>query len=896
MKFAKNKTIAIAIAIFLTLSMSASMMLVPTANAHTPPWQIATMAFLNVAPNPIGVGQTLTVNFWLQMPPPTAGITYGDRWENITVKVTLPDGTTTTLGPFASDDTGGTFTTYTPTQLGNYTFQMSFPGQTLAGNNPPPAGFGVAAPFVGDYFGPSVSNTVKVTVQKEPIPSIPLNPLPTSYWTRPISAENNNWYSIAGNWLGMGGSYNASGNYNPWSTAPTTAHILWTKPIAFGGTVGGEFGGSLTSNFYTNRQYETPYEPIIMNGILYYTEYPTGGSAYMGYPANNQGWAAVNLQTGQTIWTDDSANYGGGSPEQTALISSGICTYLACGQLLNFVSPNQYGCQAFLWSTGTPDGINAVAGSTTWNMFDAFDGKYLLSIVNGTGLTLTEDQNGDLIGYYINFADNTLNMWNSTWCIQNYDNITGMTTGISQYTNPWMWRPIQGSQIPFSDGIEWSEPIATNYSGNALPGTLWPGAINSGVIIMSANNGANGGGSGGMAGGGIFQSGYQIEAGYSADTGAQLWITNRTETPYTSLAGPSSFLDGCGVYVVVNQNTLTATGYSIYTGAELWTKVLPNANTYDTYMISGMVANGTLYMYALGGDVYAMNIQTGTILWHYTTGSAEYNTPYGVWPIWAWNYPSSEAIADGVLFINEGHEYSPPLFRGAQVVALNLTDGQPIWNDLGFYVSGGPAISDGVLVMLNSYDNQLYSYGMGPSKTTVTAPSVGVTTSTPLTITGTVTDISAGSQQEAPAANFPNGLPCVSDVSMTQWMDYVYQQQPMPTNATGVPVTISVVDSNGNYRTIGTATSNVYGTYSLTWTPDIPGNYTVIASFAGSGSYYGSSATTAFYASAAPATPSPYPVTVLPPTEMYIGVAAVAIIVVIIIGFALLFLTLRKRP
>jgi len=118
----------------------------------------------------------------------------------------------------------------------------------------------------------------------------------------------------------------------------------------------------------------------------------------------------------------------------------------------------------------------------------------------------------------------------------------------------------------------------------------------------------------------------------------------------------------------------------------------------------------------------------------------------------------------------------------------------------------------------------------------------------------------------------------------------------MPTNATGVPVTLSVVDSNGNYRTIGTATSNVYGTYSLTWTPDIPGNYTVIASFAGSGSYYGSSATTAFYASAAPATPSPYPVTVLPPTEMYIGVAAVAIIVVIIIGFALLFLTLRKRP
>ena len=61
-------------------------------------------------------------------------------------------------------------------------------------------------------------------------------------------------------------------------------------------------------------------------------------------------------------------------------------------------------------------------------------------------------------------------------------------------------------------------------------------------------------------------------------------------------------------------------------------------------------------------------------------------------------------------------------------------------------------------------------------------------------------------------------------------------------------VTISVVDANGNYRPIGTTTSNVYGTYSLTWTPDISGNYTVIANFAGSESYYPSSAATAFYA------------------------------------------------
>ena len=47
-------------------------------------------------------------------------------------------------------------------------------------------------------------------------------------------------------------------------------------------------------------------------------------------------------------------------------------------------------------------------------------------------------------------------------------------------------------------------------------------------------------------------------------------------------------------------------------------------------------------------------------------------------------------------------------------------------------------------------------------------------------ISGTVTDVSAGASQEAVAANFPNGLPCVSDASMTQWMEYVYDAAASP--------------------------------------------------------------------------------------------------------------------
>jgi len=233
------------------------------------------------------------------------------------------------------------------------------------------------------------------------------------------------------------------------------------------------------------------------------------------------------------------------------------------------------------------------------------------------------------------------------------------------------------------------------------------------------------------------------------------------------------------------------------------------------------------------------------------------------------------------------------------MLGLNITNGQPVWSILGEMVDDSQAISDGVLVGANGYDNQIYAFGMGPSETTVTAPDVGVTTSTPVTITGTVMDNSAGSQQQAVAANFPHGLPCVSDASMTQFMEGVYEQQPMPTNLTGVPVTIYVTDSNHNTYPIGTTTTDPYtGTFGLTWTPIIPGNFTVTATFAGTQSYYASTSTTYFYAGkpAPTAAPAASPVTGLASTgSLELGIAIV-VIVIVIIGAAILAVLIRKRP
>jgi hypothetical protein len=196
----------------------------------------------------------------------------------------------------------------------------------------------------------------------------------------------------------------------------------------------------------------------------------------------------------------------------------------------------------------------------------------------------------------------------------------------------------------------------------------------------------------------------------------------------------------------------------------------------------------------------------------------------------------------------------------------------------------------------NGYDGQIYGFGMGPSKTVVTALNPVTTVGAPIVITGSVTDISPGASQEAVAANFPNGLPCVSDASMTPFMEAVYEQQPMPTNTTGVPVTINVLDSNNNYRTIGTTTTNSNGFFSFNWKPDIVGNYTVTATFAGTQSYYSSSAQTAFLATAPSATTAPTatPLSGLASnnTLMY-GIVAI-IIVIVIIG-ALTMLMLNRK-
>ncbi len=114
----RNKIAAIMIATLFMLSIAASTSIVSTTKAHSPPWQIADHAYIAVAPNPIGVGQTLSILIWTAQPLANSVITDNIRKENYVLTITAPDGTNTTQTFAVVSNTGGRTIHYVCTPTG----------------------------------------------------------------------------------------------------------------------------------------------------------------------------------------------------------------------------------------------------------------------------------------------------------------------------------------------------------------------------------------------------------------------------------------------------------------------------------------------------------------------------------------------------------------------------------------------------------------------------------------------------------------------------------------------------------------------------------------------------------------------------------------------------------
>ena len=145
------------------------------------------------------------------------------------------------------------------------------------------------------------------------------------------------------------------GKFQPDGLAPNSAHIMWAKPLQFGGIVGGSNTGITCSDILLGLSYEVKMaSPIIMYGRLYYN-LPRSDAA------TGNGYVCIDLRTGEQLYWQN-------------------MTMPSFGQLYEYESMNQHGVipNGYLWRTLTDAGN----GGTVWMAYDPLDGNWLFNITN----------------------------------------------------------------------------------------------------------------------------------------------------------------------------------------------------------------------------------------------------------------------------------------------------------------------------------------------------------------------------------------------------------------------------------------------------------------------------------------------------------------------------------
>ena len=802
--------------------------------------EIPSVAMLNVAPNPVGRGQTFLVNVWVENAPNAYR-----KYLDYKITVTKPDGNKEVfqMNSYVADGTA--WFQMSADQLGEWKFDFEFPGiyfpaGRYVDGDITTANSGGAVYNEPIYMKPAQSRTKTLTVQEEPVISYPSSPLPTDYWTRPVQPENREWWSLLGNypWYGPGGGaiweqlypntnpYWSSGqNFVPWTKVPESAHIVWKQEEALGGIIGGDMKDS--SVYWPIEGWQSSRPTVILQGRGFNTisnPNPTqaGSQTY---------WRSYDLRTGEKfwerpLWSGESEpnliEYGETAPPPVPGVG---------------VKPD------------TPFLLSISSGFL--RRYDAFSGRmignYSISPMTGNGGT-----------YYMNGYVLGVQDLGSTIPVSNrYRLINWTTFGTANFASRIMSNTTYArSSIPAGPMTDWRAGLAATTTEQRVGGT-----VNQTVVT-----------------------------GYNLFTGMTLWNATINNQLYVS----SQVADHGKVAVLTQDGTYHA--YDLLTGQLVWeTEQMdyPFDSTgwgsYSTYS-----AYGNLYRIAMTG-LYSINWTTGKINWKFEAlqpyqFEGPFTNPEG---LGVYSFHAPGLMADGKFILpSANHSPEAPYFRGLRTFVIDAFTGEEIWS-VGISVAGqhGEAsrairVADGYMT-LGARDGYMYVFGKGKSQTSVTAPLTNVEVGQSFTISGTVLD-------KSPAQT---GTPAISDEDISAWMEYLHVQQPKPANATGVTVKLETIDPNGNIINIGEATSDTNGVFGLTWTPEVPGLYKIIATFPGSKSYGSSMASTYFTAVESPATTpetTPFP---LSAADIYFTPAIAGLGLAIIIGFALLaVLVLKKRP
>lgn len=812
----------------------------PLPNGVTVAVQADSASFLSIRPNPIGIGQTFLINMWIN-PPPNAYRFFADY----KLTVTPPNGTavTYTMDSYVAD--GTMWMEMVADKVGEWQFKMEFPGCYFPAGRYidgyiTTANTGGQVYAEAAYVKPSSTPVTKLIVQDEPIQAWPASPLPTDYWTRPVNAENREWWSILGNypWIGPGGGelwnelypntnihMNSGQNFVPWVQVPQSAHVVWKREGALGGIVGGDAG---TSSVYWPTTGWGNAPTVILWGKGYQTVMKPSTTG----PNGQAYWQCYDIRTGELFW--ERPLYAGEA--EPNLIEYGI-TAVPPVPGVSFKPDTPY---LLSISNGYLRRYNAETGYMINN----------ISIAPMTGTGGTYYMNGHVLG------------------VQDL----GVSAGAQRY------RLINWTTFDTSTNFAARIVSNTSYARNSLP----PDANTD----YSAGYGAT---TTGNSTGGI-NTGVTVR-GFNLYTGQQLWEKYIAEPEYS---GAADMADHGKIAVATTRGHYFA--LDLATGAQVWeTEQLDypyDATGWGSYStISGY---GNLYRIAQTG-VYSIDWETGKINWKFempmpyqyegafTGGAGETVYPYH----------APALLADGKLILPTSlHSPESPYYRGLRTFVVDAFTGKEVWS-IGMSVAGQHTrsslqlrVADGYLT-IGARDGWMYVIGKGRSATTVTAPLTNIQVGQSATLTGTVLDLSPAQP----------GTAAISDQDIDAWMEYLHLQMPKPTDAKGVNIKLTAIDPNSNLIDIGQATSDTDGNFGLSWGPEIPGLYHIIATFNGTGSYGSSSASTYLTAIEAPAaTPTSQPIQASNTDTYFLPAVAGIITAIFLVGAILAFLQIKKRP
>ncbi|HLN46032.1 MAG TPA: PQQ-binding-like beta-propeller repeat protein [Candidatus Sulfotelmatobacter sp.] len=808
----------------------------PLPAGVTPDNLVETIAYLSYRPNPVGVGQPILINIWIN--PST---TSGRRLMNYAVTLTKPDGTkdVKTMNSYYADSTA--WLEYTPDQVGTWKIKFDFTEGYF------PAGiiwdFRTSSYLSYNesvYYKPASTQEQTLIVQQNMVASWPPSALPTDYWTRPIMPENREWWSIAGDypWYGPGGGptwdelypntnpyWNQQQLFTPYVEGPNSAHIAWKKLEADAGIIGGQMGYYSWPVQFGGSYYNPP--SIVFQGRIYQTRTevsPTG-------PTGATYWQCLDIRTGEMIW--ERPLYAGES--EPSAIEYGIGPGNVPGAEPRIDVPQLLSI-----------------GNGYLRKYDPFTGVLTLnaSIAPLTGSGGTYYMNG----YVLGIRD------------------LGAAAGSQRY------RLINWTTMGTSTNFTSRIISNTTYARNSLPTFIdWGvglGATVTGISYEDANVG-------------------QLLAGFDLLTGQKLWEVTSDEVGFSTSAdiadhGKLAILSAAGFYVA----------YDLRTGKLAWTgeKFEYPWGTFAGYTVQsayGYIYRGTYAAF------YAIDWDTGKIAWQYTEPAltpfeSEMTGTNGT-TVYPFRTPAM--IADGKVFVfNQRQTPGNPIKRGWELHAINATTGEGIWKmiNAGNSYNAPPrpmVISDGYLWM-GSIDGYTYVYGKGKSSTTVTAPDVILPKGTGVVIKGTVLDQSPA-QPGTPCVSKDSMSTQMEYLHKQMPIDGLWHNETI----SGVPVSLTAISSDGSFTDLGTvSTDGYYGTFSKTWTPDKEGDYQIIASFAGDDSYGSSAAATAI--SIGPASASNdtgHQETTVPDYTLTIVYAAIAIIIAVIISVAIVGIILYRK-